>query len=91
VTDYPATFPLDVAAFLAGLDSPHHSPESRRAWVGLFFRDMKAAAHATPTPRWCARYFGSDGTLCATHNRRFADDAASKCADDLAATQEEMP
>jgi hypothetical protein len=41
--DVPATFPLDVDAFLAGLDSPNHSPESRRAWVALFYRDMQRA------------------------------------------------
>lgn len=35
---------LNVESFIAGLDSPHHSPESRRAWVALFFRDMERAA-----------------------------------------------
>jgi len=63
VTDYPATFPLDEAAFLAGLDSPNHSPESRRAWVRLFFRDMKAAR--TPGP-WRERLRAVLDDNCAT-------------------------
>ncbi len=29
-------------AFLAGLDSPWHSKESRREWVRLFIRDVAA-------------------------------------------------
>jgi hypothetical protein len=29
--------------FIAGLDSPNHSPESRRAWCRLFLRDMSLA------------------------------------------------
>lgn len=36
--------PLNVDTFLAGLDSPNHSQESRRAWVRLFYRDLIAAA-----------------------------------------------
>lgn len=46
ITALPATFPLDIDAFIAGLDSPWHSPESRAAWVRLFFRDMQRAAAA---------------------------------------------
>lgn len=42
--EVPATFPLDVDSFLAGLDSPNHSPESRRDWVNLFYRDMRSAS-----------------------------------------------
>lgn len=29
--------------------------------------------------RPCARYWGSDGTLCSTHNGRFTSDAAVRC------------
>lgn len=42
------TPPIDVDTFLAGLDSPNHSPESRRAWVALAWRDMERAARQTP-------------------------------------------
>ena len=35
---------LDLDLFIAGLDSPNHSEESRRAWCALFFRDMQRAA-----------------------------------------------
>jgi hypothetical protein len=35
---------LDLDSFIAGLDSPNHSDESRRAWCRLFFRDMQRAA-----------------------------------------------
>jgi hypothetical protein len=44
----PATFPLDLAAFVAGLDSPNHSDQSRQDWCRLFFRDMQQAARAEP-------------------------------------------
>lgn len=46
--DVPATFPLDLDAFIAGLDSPNHSEASRRDWCRLFYRDMQRAA--TPPP-----------------------------------------
>gem|GEM_PF-3414603 len=76
-----------------------HNPLPSEVREARFFLEA-VLARAAPTPRWCARYYGSDGTLCATHNRRFADNyAASKCAlaleyDALAAlatTREEMP
>jgi hypothetical protein len=35
---------LDVETFIAGLDSANHSSESRRAWIDLFYRDMKNVA-----------------------------------------------
>lgn len=44
--------PLDVDTFLAGLDSPNHSEESRRAWVRLFYRDLIAGARQSG-PYWC--------------------------------------
>jgi hypothetical protein len=41
--------------FLAGLDSPNHSDESRRAWVALMWRDLKRAAlAATETDKQAA-------------------------------------
>jgi len=42
--DVPATFPLDLDTFNAGLDSPWHTPESRKGWIALFYRDMRMAA-----------------------------------------------
>ena len=46
--DVPATFPLDLDTFVAGLDSPNHSEQSRRDWCRLFFRDMQRSARAEP-------------------------------------------
>lgn len=40
------------------------------------------AASVTPhtaEPRPCARYFGSDGTLCSTHNGRFLAPSETRC------------
>jgi hypothetical protein len=41
---------LNVDAFIEGLDSPNHSPESRRAWINLFYRDLIAAAEGAALP-----------------------------------------
>jgi hypothetical protein len=52
---------------------PGHLPE----------HDPKLARQPAPEPtaalRPCARYFGSDGTLCATHNGRFASPTTGRC------------
>jgi hypothetical protein len=55
---------LGIETFIAGLDSPAHSPESRRAWIALFYRDLKAVAEvaaalkaaAEATATMAARY-----------------------------------
>ena len=39
---------LDLDTFIAGLDSPNHSEQSRRDWCDLFFRDMQRAFSASP-------------------------------------------
>jgi hypothetical protein len=44
--EFVALPPLDVDTFIAGLDGPNHSPESRLHWIGLFYRDMIRAALA---------------------------------------------
>lgn len=43
-----------------------------------YVRDLLASP-ATGDSRPCARYFGSDGTLCATHNGRFLSDTTMRC------------
>jgi hypothetical protein len=48
--EFVALPPLDVDTFIAGLDSPNHSPESRLHWIGLFYRDLIAAALRAATP-----------------------------------------
>jgi hypothetical protein len=42
---------LDIDTFIAGLDSPHHSPESRLAWIDLFYRDMQRAERRATVER----------------------------------------
>lgn len=42
---------LDIDTFIAGLDSPNHSEQSRRDWIRLFYRDMENAV-AAERIRW---------------------------------------
>jgi hypothetical protein len=37
------------AAYLAGRDSPHHTPETKRAWRRLYERDIRRVL-GTPWP-----------------------------------------
>lgn len=57
----------------------------REAWpcqtvevIDLVLGAMDKSARAPK--RVCARYWGSDGTLCSIHNERFADSTATRCA-----------
>jgi hypothetical protein len=38
--------------FIAGVDSPYHSPESRKAWCRLFLRDMLAVERGPNNRLW---------------------------------------
>lgn len=48
MADLPPTTPSVLETFERGLDSPWQSPESRRAWVHLFLRDMTTGAAVAP-------------------------------------------
>ena len=57
------------------------TPEEETAWRRHAYSDSSALRRRVGW--WlgatCARYFGSDGTLCSTHNGRFADDVTMRC------------
>ncbi len=68
-------------------DDVMHARREEEAWAAAAYRAASALpekpgavnpmAFMTALP--CSRYFGSDGTLCATHNGRFTADAMNRC------------
>jgi hypothetical protein len=60
---------LDIETFLAGLDSPNHSEQSRRDWVALFYRDLRSEAATEARRDLLAKVdliFGKDGEIITT-------------------------
>ena len=50
--------------------------------VGHLASEGRAIPDASVSPRvqrYCARYWGSDGTMCSTHNGRFANSSVNEC------------
>jgi hypothetical protein len=68
----------DLAAFLAsGTGEPGLDGLADTSRIEIAINRFADAAKL-PRP-YCARYWGSDGTLCSTHHGRFPDPSAVRC------------
>lgn len=73
--------PVGEAELQAALDRSYWllHPDQRPSAIDAAAR-AEAERRAAEPRQACARYWGSDGTLCATHNGRFASPSATRCA-----------